>query len=53
MHLFCNLNHPLAHGAFHYAKSGKTYLSSKDDAVAKKWHKLLMTHPDIVEQWTC
>ncbi|KAG2108143.1 hypothetical protein BD769DRAFT_1299859, partial [Suillus cothurnatus] len=35
-----NLDHPLAHGAFCYAKSGKTYLSSKDNAVAKKWHEL-------------
>lgn len=44
-----NLDHPLAHGAFRYTKSGKTYLSSKDDAIAKKWRELLTTRPDIIE----
>ncbi|KAG1892992.1 uncharacterized protein F5891DRAFT_1196959 [Suillus fuscotomentosus] len=47
-----NLNHPLARGAFCYTKGGRAYLSSKDDAVAKKWRELLTTRPDIVEQRT-
>ncbi|KAG2111498.1 uncharacterized protein F5147DRAFT_651179 [Suillus discolor] len=42
-----NLDHPLAQGSFHYAKGSKTYLLSKDDAVAKKWRKILTTWPDI------
>ncbi|KAG1887196.1 hypothetical protein F4604DRAFT_1917008 [Suillus subluteus] len=45
-----NLDHPMARGAFRYTKAGKTYLSSKDDTIAKKWHELLATRPDIVEQ---
>ncbi|KAG1823639.1 uncharacterized protein BJ212DRAFT_1296217 [Suillus subaureus] len=43
-----DLNHPLAQGAFHHAKGSKMYLLSKDDAVAKKWHELLTTQPDIL-----
>ncbi|KAG1816032.1 uncharacterized protein BJ212DRAFT_1299881 [Suillus subaureus] len=43
-----DLNHPLAQGAFCYAKGSKMYLLSKDDAVAKKWHELLTTQPDIL-----
>ncbi|KAG1888949.1 uncharacterized protein F5891DRAFT_904697, partial [Suillus fuscotomentosus] len=35
-----NLNHPLARGAFCYTKGGRAYLSSKDDAIAKKWREL-------------
>ncbi|KAG1886885.1 uncharacterized protein F5891DRAFT_1200534 [Suillus fuscotomentosus] len=42
-----NLDHPLAQGAFRYTKGGKSYVSSKDDAVAKKWRELLATRPDI------
>ncbi|KAG1879739.1 hypothetical protein F4604DRAFT_1679332 [Suillus subluteus] len=42
-----NLDHPLAQGAFQYTKGGKSYVSSKDDAIAKKWHELLATQPDI------
>ncbi|KAG1865940.1 hypothetical protein F4604DRAFT_2025286 [Suillus subluteus] len=44
-----NLDHPLAQGAFRYTKGGKSYVSSKDDAVAKKWRELLLvaTRPDI------
>jgi hypothetical protein len=46
-----NLDNPLANGAFRYTKSGKTYLSSKDDAIAKKWRTLLTSRPDIAEHW--
>ncbi|KAG1751026.1 hypothetical protein EDB19DRAFT_1574887, partial [Suillus lakei] len=46
-----NLDHPLAHGTFCYTKSSKTYLSSKDNTIVKKWHEFLTMHPDIVEQW--
>ncbi|KAG1793661.1 uncharacterized protein HD556DRAFT_1443451 [Suillus plorans] len=42
-----NLNHPMARRAFCYTKAGKTYLSSKDDAIARKWRELLATRPDI------
>ncbi|KAG1814829.1 hypothetical protein EV424DRAFT_1541317 [Suillus variegatus] len=42
-----NLDHPLAQGAFRYTKGGKSYVSSKDDAVAKKWRELLATRLDI------
>lgn len=45
-----NLDHPMARGAFRYTKAGKTYLSSKDDTIAKKWCELLATRPDIVER---
>ncbi|KAG2745160.1 hypothetical protein P692DRAFT_20837017 [Suillus brevipes Sb2] len=42
-----DLDNPLAEGAFRYNKGGKSYLSSKDDAVTKKWRELLATRPDI------
>ncbi|KAG0702936.1 hypothetical protein DFH29DRAFT_998890 [Suillus ampliporus] len=42
-----DLDNPLARGAFRYTKGGKSYLSSKDDAVTKKWRELLATQPDI------
>jgi hypothetical protein len=41
-----DLDNPLAEGAFRYTKGGKSYLSSKDDAVAKKWRELLATRHD-------
>ncbi|KAG2739317.1 hypothetical protein P692DRAFT_20756062 [Suillus brevipes Sb2] len=41
-----DLDNPLAEGAFRYNKGGKSYLSSKDDAVAKKWRELLATRHD-------
>ncbi|KAF9232767.1 hypothetical protein BU15DRAFT_67163 [Melanogaster broomeanus] len=46
-----NLNHPSAHGAFRYLRTGKSYLRTKDAAVSKAWHKLLATRPDIAAQW--
>ncbi|KAG2146596.1 uncharacterized protein EDB93DRAFT_1104353 [Suillus bovinus] len=42
-----NLDHPLAQGAFRYAKGSKTYLLQKDGAIAKKWRELLSMRPDI------
>jgi hypothetical protein len=47
-----NWDHPLANGAFRYTRSGKTYLSSKDDAITKKWRTLLTPRPDVAEHWT-
>ncbi|KAH7891058.1 hypothetical protein F5I97DRAFT_1827022 [Phlebopus sp. FC_14] len=42
-----DLGHPDAKGAFSYVKSGKTFLASKDDAIARKWIKLLDDDPEI------
>ncbi|KAG9313579.1 hypothetical protein JVU11DRAFT_5909 [Chiua virens] len=51
-HLFFgSLNHPSANGAFHYTRSGKSYILTKDSAVAKAWRILLATQPIISEQW--
>ncbi|KAH7891035.1 hypothetical protein F5I97DRAFT_2071488 [Phlebopus sp. FC_14] len=42
-----DLGHPDAKGAFSYVKSGKTFLASKDDAIARKWIKLLDDDPEV------
>ncbi|KAF9232543.1 hypothetical protein BU15DRAFT_37546, partial [Melanogaster broomeanus] len=46
-----NLSHPDAQGAFSYMKSGKTFLATKDDVVARKWQTLLKNDPDISACW--
>ena len=46
-----NLGHPDAKGAFSYIKTGKMFLSSKDDVIARKWIKLLEDEPDISSRW--
>ncbi|KAF9232247.1 hypothetical protein BU15DRAFT_81457 [Melanogaster broomeanus] len=46
-----NLSHPDAQGAFSYVKSGKTFLATKDDVIARKWQTLLKNDPDISARW--
>ncbi|KAH7907201.1 hypothetical protein BJ138DRAFT_987513, partial [Hygrophoropsis aurantiaca] len=46
-----DLDHPNAQGAFRYNKTGKSYLFTKDEAIAKKWRHLLNTQPDLAAQW--
>ncbi|KAF8417536.1 hypothetical protein L210DRAFT_3767239 [Boletus edulis BED1] len=46
-----NLEHPTANGAFRYTRSGKSYVLTKDSAVAKAWRTLLTTQPIVAEQW--
>lgn len=50
---FCSndLDHPNTYGAFRYAKGGKSYLLTKDDAIAKTWRELLAKRSDIAAQW--
>ncbi|KAF9229986.1 hypothetical protein BU15DRAFT_84214 [Melanogaster broomeanus] len=38
-------------GAFSYVKSGKTFLATKDDVIARKWQTLLKNDPDISARW--
>ena len=46
-----DLGHPDAKGAFSYVKTGKMFLASKDDVIARKWIKLLEDDPDISSRW--
>jgi hypothetical protein len=46
-----DLDHPDAKGAFSYVKSGKTFLATKDDVIARRWQTLLKDDPDISSRW--
>lgn len=46
-----DLGHPNAKGAFSYVKTGKSFLVSKDDVIARKWIKLLEDERDISSRW--
>ncbi|KAI9572411.1 hypothetical protein HD554DRAFT_2035998 [Boletus coccyginus] len=46
-----NLEHPTANGTFHYTRSGKSHLLTKDSSIAKVWQTLLTMQPVIAEQW--
>lgn len=46
-----DLDSPLAKGAFRYTKRGATYLSRRQDTVAKIWRQLLADDAEVAKRW--
>ncbi|KAI0319556.1 hypothetical protein OF83DRAFT_1109649 [Amylostereum chailletii] len=46
-----NLEHPDAHNAFVYRKSGKRYIKKKASIVASAWRNLLAANEDVRSRW--